>query len=290
MLNKRLIACLVIKNGIVVQSINFKQYLPIGRPEIAVEFLNSWGVDEIVLLDIDATPNKRSPNLEMVSRISRYGFVPLAIGGGIKTISDIRALVQAGADKIAINQIAIANPTVITEAARVFGCQCIIVSIDMKRNQDGEYEVFTNSGRKPTGFSPWNWAKQVESLGAGEIFLNSIDRDGCQEGYDLEVIEKVANVVSVPVIVCGGVGHPQHFVEAARIENVSAVAAANFFHFSEHSIITTKAYLENTNINVRLDSYANYRDCLFDDNGRLAKKTDDYLENLRFEFYPKEVI
>ncbi len=272
MLKPRLIACLVLKDGWVVQSINFSKYLPVGSPDIAVEYLARWDVDEIVLLDISATPQGRNPNFDLVARVSEDRFVPLTVGGGITSTSDIRELIHHGADKISINTAAINNPAVIEEGANLFGAQCIIVSIDVKKNGSGDYEVCVDSGSRGTGLHPVNWAKQVEQLGAGEILLNSIDRDGSKQGYDLQLVKMVADAVTIPVIACGGVGRFAHFVEGARDGHASAVAAANIFHFMEHSVIAAKAYIQDAGTNMRLDSAVNYAGFGFSEIGRVSKK------------------
>ncbi|MEK6938035.1 MAG: imidazole glycerol phosphate synthase cyclase subunit [Nanoarchaeota archaeon] len=294
MLKKRIVACLNIKNGIVVQSLSFNKYLPIGKPAIAIEFLNSWGIDEIILLDMDATPQKRKPNFELINLLSKKCFVPLTVGGGITTVEDVKQLVQSGADKVSINTAAVTNPVLISEASKIFGNQCIAVSIDAKKinRSDGisSYEVFLNSGKQATGLDPIELAKKVESLGAGEILINSIDKDGSKEGYDLELIKAVSNAVSIPVIACGGVGCPQHLLEGIALGKASAVAAGNFFHFTEHSPIVAKSYLRRKGINVRLDTYANYLWSEFDKLGRIAKYSEGHLSEIRFEYFPKETI
>ncbi len=291
MINHRLIANLIIKNGIVVQSIGFKRYLPVGRPEIAVEFLNRWGIDEIILLDVDATPQGRGPDFELVKRLAKKCFVPLTIGGGIRDVETMRRLIRNGADKVCLNTIVLNRPEIIQEASDILGDQCLVVSVDVRRRADGSCEVFRNSGKISTGLEPKAWAKRVEELGAGEIFLNAIDRDGSKQGYDLELIKSVAQSVSIPVIACGGVGHPRHFMEGLLEAQATAVAAGNFFHFTEHSPIVAKAFLRQyEDIRVRRDTHATYQDFMHDDNGRVAKRTDDYLNKIRFEYQEKEVI
>ena len=182
---------LLIKEGIVVQSINFKQYLPVGVPTIAVEYLDRWGIDEIVLLDIDATPESRRPKYEKVVEYAKHCQVPLAVGGGITDLSDIENLILSGADKVVINTAVVENPDLIHQGARLFGDQCMVVAIDVRRLGGRRYEAFTHSGTRPTGYDPFQLAKTAEDRGAGEIFLNSIDRDGSRKGYDLELIENM---------------------------------------------------------------------------------------------------
>lgn len=279
----------MVKGGIVVQSIGFRKYLPVGSPSIAVEYLNKWGIDEISLLDIDATPNNRGPLVAKVNEYSRYCHVPFAVGGGIRNVDDIKQVMHAGADKIIINTAAVRNPKIITDGASLFGNQCIVVSLDAKKLNNGRYEVFVNSGMVATGCEPVDLAKKAEKYGAGEILLNSIDRDGSKLGYDLDLIQQVVDAVNIPVVVCGGVSHPKHFQQAMGLE-VSAVAAANFFHYSEHSVIAVKSYLGDAHAGVRLDSYATYNNYKFDHMGRAAKLDDSILEKLRFEYIPEEII
>lgn len=290
MLKRRLIACLVMKNGIIVQSINFRRYLPVGSPEVAVEFLNQWGIDEIILLDIDATKEKRGPAFERVRSAAARAFVPLTVGGGIRNIDDVRELIHSGADKVCLNSAALTDVNIIREVAKIFGQQCIVVSVDCQVARPGEYSVY----RHLTGNSgPWgliDYLRSIEDAGAGEIFLNSVDRDGAKQGYDIALLQKITETVSIPVIACGGVGDPEHFVEALSKTDVSAVAAGNFFHFTEHSAITAKAFMEKHGNDVRLDTYATYRDFDFDPDGRISKRDDSYLDELRFFKIAKEVI
>lgn len=289
MLKTRIVGVLVVKNGIVVQSVGFNEYIPVGLPTIAVEYLNRWGIDEIALVDIDATPETRGPFAERINEYSKHCQVPLAVGGGITTVEHMKQIVHAGADKIIINTAAVKNPKLISEGAWLFGNQCIVVSLDVFKHNSGKYEVFTNSGRTSSGKNPVELAKTAEEHGAGEILLNSINRDGSKIGYDLNLIEQVVKAVSIPVIICGGVSHPQHFLAAMEYD-VSAVAAANFFHYTEHSVVAVKQFLKAARANVRLDSYATYDNFDFDQLGRVMKLADPILEKLRFEYIPEEVI
>ena len=250
MLSNRLIACLVVKNDIVVQSIGFKRYLPVGRVKIAVEFLNSWGVDEIVMLDIDASPQGRSPNLQLVAEASNHGFVPLTVGGGIRTVSDMRDLLRAGADKISINRAAIDTLDLIPEGARVFGSQCIVVAIDAKATRNG-WEVYTHGGRTPTGKDAVTWAQEVVERGAGELLLTSMDRDGHQGGYDLELTAAISEAVPMPVIASGGAGTLDHLHEAINIGKADAVLAASIFHYGKYRMKDAKNYLSGKGIPIR---------------------------------------
>lgn len=291
MLKKRIVASLIVKDGKVVQSIGFNKYLPIGDPRISAEFLSQWGIDEIILLDIEATSKKQKPNFQLVTEISKRIFVPLTVGGGIQTLEDIRCLIHCGADKVSINRVALENPEIISQASKIFGDQCIVVSIDVKKNQKGEYEIFSDSGKVATGLNPVLFAKKVEELGAGEILLNSIDRDGSKSGYDLDLIKMVSDSVKIPVIACGGVGLPKDFLEGFIKGRAFASAAGNFFHFIEHSSIIVKSYLANNGIDIRLDTQANYKDINFDqESERIIKREDSYLNKLRFEYISEEKI
>ncbi len=290
MLKKRLVSCLVLRNNLIVQSINFKRYLPVGKADIAIEFVANWDVDEIVLLDISAARNNTKPDLGLVSSISERCFVPLTVGGGIRELDDIKNLINAGADKISINSIALESPEFIRDASRFFGSQCIVVSIDALRNAAGKYEVFSFSGRNSVGMDPVSWAKQVEELGAGEIFLNSVDRDGSKMGYDLELIRAVSSAVTIPVIACGGVGKMEHLVEGILKGGASAVSAANIFHYLEHSTIIAKAQLRASGIDIRLNTEAKYEDFDFDAEGRILKKDEAVLERIWFEKHKVEKI
>ena len=290
MLKRRIIAVLPVRSGIVVQSIAFGRYLPVGTIDVSIEFLSRWGIDEIVLLDMDATPQKRRPAFDVVTRASRRAFVPLTIGGGISSLEDIRMLIHAGADKIAINHAALTNPAFVSEAAAVFGSQCVVVSIDVRRNAAGVREVFGDRGRVATGRSPADVAREMEKHGAGEILLNSIDRDGMKSGFDTALITDVVSAVHIPVIACGGVGNAEDF-RAGIAAGASAVAAGNYFHFSEHSVIIVKSHLARAGIDVRLDTRATYDGCTLEGvTGRIAKRESAYLHKLRFEYQKDEVI
>jgi cyclase len=288
MLKNRIIANLILKNNIIVQSLNFSKYLPIGSPEIAVEFLNKQGIDEIILLDIDASKEGRSFDANKLKKLSSKCLVPLTIGGGITEISQIKNLIKNGADKISLNTSSIKNPQLIKAASEIFGSQCLVVSIDV-RKINGEYEVFTDSGKKSTGINPIDLAKKSEKYGAGEILINSIDQDGIKSGYDLPLVKLISDAVSIPVIALGGVGHPEHFIEGIRKGNASAVAAGNYFHFIEHSPILTKSFIKNS-IDIRLNTQAKYENFNFDKTGRINKKEDEYLRKIRFEYEHEEVI
>ena len=288
MLKKRVVATIIVNNGIAVQSINFSRYLPIGKPHIAIEFLNQWGIDEIILLDISATKNKSEPDYDMIKKVSLKCHVPLTIGGGITHIDHIKKLMHCGADKISLNQSTIHKPELITEAAKIFGDQCVVISLDGIKNGNSHL-VYDYINKAPIQISPALRAKKLQELGAGEIFINSVDRDGSYLGYDVELIHSVCNAVSVPVICCGGARNALDFVKVLNETNVSAVCAANMFHFTEHSVNITKAIIKK-HMNVRLETHADYCDSAFDENYRLKKKEDQQLEEMLFVRIEKEVI
>lgn len=289
MLKKRLIAALPLMNGRVVQSISFNRYLPVGTPEVCAENLNSWGADELMVLDIHASRENRKPDLALVKRISNRIYMPLTYGGGITTVEQMVGLIHSGSDKIAINSAALSNPQLITQGAEVLGNQCIIVSMDVKKNPSGAYEVFKDSGKTGTGKKPDVWAAEAQKLGAGEIHVNAIDRDGAGTGFDLALLEKMLAAVSIPLIFMGGAGHPSHFLDCFK-KGADAVAAGNYFQFTEHSVTTTKAFLHREGIHVRVDTSATYEHTDFDESGRVAKLSEAYLKELRYTVIQKEVI
>src|SRR3989344_157132 len=289
MLKQRLGGVVVVKDNLCVQSIGFHKYLPIGKPEIAVEFLNKWGIDEIIYLDISATKKGLKPDFETIKYISRKCFVPLTVGGGINSVSDMQKLVRFGADKVAINSAVLKSPELVNKAAAVLGNQCIVVSIDIKLVK-GKYHVISYLGLQIVEKDPVKWAQILAKLGAGEILLNSIDRDGSAKGFDLDLVHKITNCVNIPVVACGGAGNPDDFSKAFTIGKANCAAAANFFHFTEHSVITTKAYLKKKGIDLRIDTQADYQSFEFDDTGRIAKMSDSYLAEQRFKYHPPETI
>lgn len=263
MLKKRLIVCLLLKNGQLVKSTGFNEFQVIGNPKIAIQYFNAWAADEIVFLDISREKDYVSimredqnyKTLESFSAIveecAKICFVPLSAGGGVRSLDDMRTLFRSGADKAVINTKAIESPEFITEAAEAFGSQAVVVSIDVKVNANGEHEVYSHFGSTPTGMTPIVWAQKVESLGAGEIFLTSIDRDGTLQGYDLSLIKSVSDAVRIPVVACGGVGKWPDLIEGANT-GASAVAAANIFHFTEQSTRAAKKVMAEGGVDVRL--------------------------------------
>jgi cyclase len=288
MLKKRITANLIVKNGIVVQSIGFRKYLPIGKPSIAIEFLNQWGIDEIIFTDISASARGNGPDLQMIKKATQKCFVPLTIGGGITNLDHIKELMHSGADKIAINQSALYQPKLITEAASIFGNQSLVVSIDCINTAEG-YRVYDYLQRMITSHDPSTFARKAEEAGAGEILINSVDRDGSYLGYDLELVDEVCSQLRIPVIACGGAKNASHMIDVLKNTNASAASAGNFFHFTEHSVNITKSQIQKY-LDVRLETHANYADNVLDDQLRLIKKEDKVLEDMMYINIEKEII
>lgn len=254
-LSKRIIPCLDVDKGRVVKGVQFVDIRDAGDPVEVARRYNEQGADEITFLDITASHEGRDTTLETVERMAGEVFIPLTVGGGVREILDIRNLLNAGADKVAINSAAIFNPDFVGEAAQRFGRQCIVVAIDAKQVEWGEHprwEIFTHGGRKPTGIDAIDWAKQMANLGAGEILLTSMDRDGTKNGFDLDLTSRVSDSISVPVIASGGVGNLQHLADGVTLGKADAVLAASIFHFSEHSVLEAKQFMAEQGINVRL--------------------------------------
>lgn len=255
MLAKRIIPCLDVHGGRVVKGTNFVNLRDAGDPVQIAQRYEAEGADELVFLDITASHEDRGIMLDVVRRTADQVFMPLTVGGGIRTVDDIRQLLQAGCDKVSINSSACKNPQLVYEASKRFGAQCIVVNIDPKRVlRDGKefWEVHINGGRTPTGLEAVAWAREVERLGAGEIVLTSMDRDGTKDGYDLPITSAVSDAVDIPVVASGGAGSPQHMVDAIKIGKADAVLAASIFHFGEYSIEETKRLMANQGIPVRL--------------------------------------
>ena len=254
-LSKRIIPCLDVDKGRVVKGVQFVDIRDAGDPVEVARRYNEQGADEITFLDITASHEGRDTTLETVERMAGEVFIPLTVGGGVREIMDIRNLLNAGADKVAINSAAIFNPDFVGEAAQRFGRQCIVVAIDAKQVEWGEsprWEIFTHGGRKPTGIDAIGWAKKMTNLGAGEILLTSMDRDGTKNGFDLDLTSRVSDSISVPVIASGGVGNLQHLADGVTLGKADAVLAASIFHFSEHSVLEAKQFMAEQGINVRL--------------------------------------
>ena len=257
MLAKRIIPCLDVKEGRVVKGINFVHLRDAGDPVENAKIYNDEGADELVFLDITASLEKRKTMVEVVKRVAEKVFMPFTVGGGIGSLEDIRNLLNAGCDKVSINTAAVKRPQFIKEAADKFGTQCIVVAIDAKKKpatnpQKPEWEVYINGGRERTGLDAIEWATSVASLGAGEILLTSMDRDGTKDGYDIELTSKIAEAVNIPVIASGGCGSLGHFYEALTDGKADAALAASVFHFREFSIKEVKEYLKSKGVEVRL--------------------------------------
>lgn len=251
MLAKRIIPCLDVRDGKVVKGINFVGIKEVGDPvECAAEY-DRQGADEIVFLDITASNEGRGTMLDVVRRTAQKVFVPLTVGGGIRTIDDFRDTLRAGADKVSVNSAAVKNPQLIKEAADIFGCQCVVVAIDAKKCDDGHYTVVINGGRIDMGIDAVEWAKKAEELGAGEILLTSMDTDGVKGGFDLDMLNAVCSVVKIPVIASGGCGKLEHFTEVFEKTNSSAALAASLFHYKELTVGEVKEEMQKHNIPVR---------------------------------------
>lgn len=253
MFTKRIIPCLDVHNGRVVKGVNFVNLKDAGDPvEIAAAY-DALGADELVFLDITASSDSRNIVVDMVRRVAQKVFIPFTVGGGIRTVEDFRMLLREGADKISINSSAINTPQLISDAADKFGSQCVVVAIDAKKRADGTgWNIYKNGGRLDVGIDAVEWAKKVESLGAGEILLTSMDGDGTKAGYDLELTRAIADSVSIPVIASGGAGTLEHFKEALTDGGADAALAASLFHYKELEIKEVKEYLRNEGISVRL--------------------------------------
>ncbi len=251
MLAKRIIPCLDVTHGRVVKGTNFVELKDAGDPiEIARRY-NDEGADELTFLDITASSDNRDLILHIIEAVAAEVFIPLTVGGGVREVADVQRLLNAGADKVSINTSAVMNPQLVKDAADRHGSQCIVVAIDSKRVGD-QWEVFTHGGRKATGMDAIEWAKKMEKLGAGELLLTSMDRDGTKSGFDLELTRAIADAVDVPIIASGGVGTLQHLVDGIKQGHADAVLAASIFHFGEYSIEDAKRYMKQHGIEVRL--------------------------------------
>ena len=251
MLKARIIPCLDVKDGRTVKGVNFVDLIDAGDPVEQAKFYDSQGADELTFLDITASQENRDTIFDVVSRTAEQCFMPLTVGGGVRAVEDIRKLLLAGADKVSINTAAVHRPEFVGEAAEKFGAQCTVVAIDAKATGPGKWEIFTHGGREPTGIDAIDWAKRMAKLGAGEILLTSMDRDGTRQGFDIDLTRTLADAVTVPVIASGGVGTLDHLVAGIRDGHASAVLAASIFHFGEYSIPEAKAYMAAAGIAIR---------------------------------------
>ncbi len=254
MLAKRIIPCLDVKDGRVVKGVNFVNLLDAGDPVACAKAYDESGADELVFLDITASHEKRRTTLEMVEKVAETVMIPFTVGGGIREVQDIRDLLKAGCDKVSINTSAIQNPDFIRQASSRFGSQCIVLAVDAKRDVDGTWRVYTHGGRNPTGLDAIAWAKEGERLGAGEILLTSMDRDGTKLGYDVELLRRISETLRIPLIASGGVGTLEHFYQGFSEGKADACLAASVFHFGEFSISQVKNYLAERGIPVRVTS------------------------------------
>ena len=255
-LAKRIIPCLDVDNGRVVKGVNFIGIRDAGDPVEVAKKYNSQGADEITFLDITASHECRDTTVEVVEKISENVFIPLTVGGGIRSLDDIQTMLNAGADKVSINTAAIQNPHLVEEAANKFGSQCIVVAVDAKlvsgKGETAHYEIFTHGGRQATGIDAVDWAAKMARFGAGEILLTSMDRDGTKDGFELNLTKKISEAVNIPVIASGGVGTLDHLVEGIKLGKADAVLAASIFHYGEYTIQQAKTYLFSCGIEVAL--------------------------------------
>ena len=252
MLKKRIIPCLDVKDGRVVKGVNFVNLSDVGDPVDAARAYYEAGCDELVFLDITATHEERETTVEMVKRVAEQVFIPFTVGGGIRSVEDMQKMLKAGADKVAVNSSAVANPQLIKDCAEKFGSQCVVVAIDAKRRPDGGWNIYKNGGRVDMGIDAVEWAMKADELGAGEILLTSMDCDGTKDGYDLELTKIISDNVSIPVIASGGAGKSEHFRDAFTEAGADAVLAASLFHYKELEIREVKEYLRDQGISVRL--------------------------------------
>jgi cyclase len=252
MLKKRIIPCLDVRNGRVVKGINFIDLKDAGDPVEQAEYYDKCGADEICFLDITATHEKRNTIIDIVNRTAEKCFVPLTVGGGIKSIQNIRDLLLAGADKVSINSAAVNDINFVKEASKKFGTQCMVVAVDAKKTAENKWEIYTHGGRNKTGINAIDFAIQAEKNGAGEILLTSMDKDGTKRGYDIDLLKKVTDKVTIPVIASGGVGNLEHLYDGIKKGGASAVLAASIFHYGEFTIQQAKKYLASKDVPVRI--------------------------------------
>ena len=251
-LAKRIIPCLDVTAGRVVKGVNFVELRDAGDPVEIARRYDEQGADEITFLDITATSDGRDLILHIIEAVASQVFIPLTVGGGVRSVDDVRRLLNAGADKISINSAAIANPQFVADAAQKYGSQCIVIAIDAKNTGDGKWEVFTHGGRKPTGLDVIEWAQKMEQLGVGEILLTSMDRDGTKVGFDLALTRAVSDAISIPVIASGGVGGLQDLADGIKIGCADAVLAASIFHYGQHTVQEAKQFMAAQGIPMRL--------------------------------------
>ncbi|MFT6077762.1 MAG: cyclase [Lentimonas sp.] len=251
MLKNRIIPCLDVANGRVVKGINFENLVDAGDPVEQAKFYCDAGADELCFLDITASNENRDAVFDVIAKVAKTCFIPLTVGGGVRKVEDIRKLLLCGADKVSINSAAVSNPDLVRQAAEKFGSQCVVVAIDAKKNSSGNFEIFVKGGREATGIDAVFWAKKMQDLGAGEILLTSMDKDGTKSGYDLELLSIISSSVNIPVIASGGVGNLDHLKDGIQA-GASAVLAASIFHFRTYCIAEVKEFLASENVAVRI--------------------------------------
>jgi cyclase len=290
-LKRRISAALLVRDGIVVQSHGFSRYLPVGRPSIAVEFLDRWGIDEILLLDIGAAREGRAIDPRMVREASRRCFVPLAAGGGLRKLAEVDAVIRAGADKVCLNSALRRDPGLVAEVAHRYGAQCVVAVVDVVREAGtGRPRVYDHLTRTTLDEELGPHLRRLEGLGVGEVLLQAVDRDGTKSGFDLELARLAATALTVPLLILGGAGHPRHFAELLEGAPVQAACAGNFFHFTEHSAVTAKTFAAQRSIEVRLETQATYRTAAFSPDGRLLKRPDEELEKMLYVRVESEIV
>ncbi|MEX2643859.1 MAG: imidazole glycerol phosphate synthase cyclase subunit [Acetobacterales bacterium] len=283
---KRIVGCIAVKDGRAVQSLGFHRWLPLGRPQIAARYLDRWGIDEIVVLDIDATARGNGPDRDMVSRVAAGCRVPLTVGGGIRSVDDMRAVLRHGADKVAVNSAALLTPQMVAEGAAEFGRQCIVASIDT----DSDGTVFSRHPDAPKGLDAAAHAAACAERGAGEILLNSVPRDGARGGYDLRLIGRVCGAISVPLIAVGGAGHPDHVRAVLADTPAAAAGVGNMLNHGEHSVAVLKAWLRRAGVPVRIDTAFTYAEFDHDEAGRIARLPDAVLAERFYQEIEQDVI
>jgi imidazole glycerol-phosphate synthase subunit HisF len=256
MLAKRIIPCLDVTNGRVVKGVNFTELRDAGDPVEIARRYDEQGADELTFLDITASSDNRGLILDIIEAVARQVFIPLTVGGGVREVADVRRLLNAGADKISLNTSAVSNPELVYNASQKHGSQCIIVAIDAKQVEPGRWEVFTHGGRKATGLDAIDWAKKMEAMGAGELLLTSMDRDGTKSGFDLGLTRTVSDAVSIPVIASGGVGGLQDLADGIKVGRADAVLAASIFHYGQHTVHEAKTFMAKQGIPMRIDTKA----------------------------------
>lgn len=289
MTKKRIIGCLLCKGDLVVQSIGFQQYLPVGRPEIAARYLDKWGVDEIILLDIDASRQCRLISTDIVERVANVIHCPLTVGGGIRNVDDVVKLTRSGADKISINNLLHQNIAMVSDIAAKFGVQCVIGCINVVRGSKDE-EVFLFNSKNEIVDEPMRLAKKAVDFGVGELLVNCVHCDGRGSGYDIDIVNSLSRNLDIPVIALGGAGHPDHVATVLTKTGASAAAIGNMLHYTEHSVSFIKSRLMNAGLDVRYDSESDYQNLPNMEDGRIGRQDEDKLRQSIYEDVDKEIL